>query len=261
MTKYRTTATGRRAGCGTRTMVGPLAETEDRFGYFRHRCKSYDCSVCGPRKLRRARRRIGEIAHEKQLTRLATLTLDPSKIPAGRDRIAYLRETWRKMRVSLKRRLGKSPEFIAVLELHRSGVPHLHVLVGAYLPQDWLSTAWQAVGGGRIVHIEFVDVHRVSAYLSKYFTKDSLSEIPSGVRRFSCSKGIALWERTAKNPGWFLSKVSIDELRDWAKFAAEEQWQEVDGALVLAYFTGERIPIAESLKQRPGIRSRKRTCS
>lgn len=102
--------------------------------------------------------------------------------------------------------------------------------------------------------IRFVDVHRVSAYLSKYFTKDSLAEIPSGVRRFSCSKGIALWERKAKNPGWWLSKVSIEELRDWAKLAADEKWQEVDGVLVLAYFTGERIPIAESLKQRPGIR-------
>ena len=102
--------------------------------------------------------------------------------------------------------------------------------------------------------IRFVDVHRVSAYLSKYFTKDSLAEIPSGVRRFSCSKGIALWERKTKNPGWWLSKVSIEELRDWAKLAADEKWQEVDGVLVLAYFTGERIPIAESLKQRPGIR-------
>lgn len=163
------------------------------------------------------------------------------------------------MRVSLKRRLGKSPEFIAVLELHRSGVPHLHVLVGAYLPQDWLSAAWQAVGGGRIVDIRFVDVHKISAYLSKYFTKNSLTEIPSGVSRFSCSKGISLWARAAKNPGWWLSKVSIDELRDWANTPAEEKWQEADGALVLVYFTGEHIPIAASLKQRPGIRSRKRT--
>lgn len=254
MTNNRTTATGRRTRCGTHTLVGPLAESENRFGYFRHRCKSYACSICGPKKLRKARRRIGEVAHEKQLTRLATLTLDPRKIPAGKPAIEYLRETWRKMRVSLKRRLGVSPQFIAVLELHRSGMPHLHVLVGSYLPQDWLSTAWQGVGGGRIVDIRFVDVHRVSAYLSKYFTKDSLAEIPSGVRRFSCSKGIALWERKAKNPGWWLSKVSIEELRDWAKLAADEKWQEVDGVLVLAYFTGERIPIAESLTQRPGIR-------
>jgi hypothetical protein len=110
------------------------------------------------------------------------------------------------------------------------------------------------------VDIRFVDVHRVAAYLSKYFTKDSLTEIPSGVRQFSCSKGIALRERKTKNPGWWLSKVSIDELRDWAKLEAEGSWQEVDGVLVLAYFTSDRIPFAESLKQRPGIRSRKRTC-
>jgi hypothetical protein len=92
---------------------------------------------------------------------------------------------------------------MALMVLHRSGVPHLHVLFGAFLPQDWLSKAWQAVGGGKIVHIKFADVHRVTAYFSKYLTKDSLAEIPSGVRRYSCSKGIALWERKAKNPCWW----------------------------------------------------------
>lgn len=186
-----------------------------------------------------------------------TLTLDPRKIPPGKSAIEYLRGTWRKMRVSLKRRLGKSPEFIAVLELQRSGMPHLHVLIGAYLPQDWLSAAWQGVGGGKIVDIRFVDVHRVAAYLSKYFTKDSLTDIPSGVRRFSCSKGIELWYREAKGTGWRLSKLSIGELRDWAKEAAEESWQEEEGHQVLVYFSGERIPIAEALKVRPRIGPRR----
>jgi len=161
------------------------------------------------------------------------------------------------MRVSLNRYLGKSVEFIAVVELQRSGLAHLHVLVGAYLPQDWLSEAWQGVGGGKIVDIRFVDVHRVSAYLSKYLTKDSLMDLPSGVRRFSCSQGIALWDRRPSNSGWWLCKLSLDELRDWAKQAADEAWQEEGkGVFVLTYFTAEQLKITESFKYRPPMRIR-----
>jgi hypothetical protein len=146
LTNRRTSATGRAFQCGAFTLVGPLADAEGRFSYIRHRCKSYSCPVCGPKKLRRARWRIAQEAQQRRLTRLASLTLDPRRIPQGHSAIAYLRETWRKMRVSLKRYVGQSIEFIAVVELHKSGIPHLHVLVGAYLPQEWLSDAWQ---GGR----------------------------------------------------------------------------------------------------------------
>ena len=203
------------------------------------------------------RRRIGQVAQETRLTRLATLTLDPSKVSPGKPSIKYLRETWRKMRVSLNRFLGKSVEFIAVVELQRTGLAHLHVLVGAYLPQAWLSEAWQGVGGGKIVDIRWVDVHRVSAYLSKYLTKESLAEFPSGVRRFSCSKGIVLSNRRPSKSGWWLCKLSIDELRDWAKQATDEAWHEEEkGVLVLTFFTAEQLKITESFKYRPPLRIR-----
>jgi len=153
--------------------------------------------------------------------------------------------------------LGTSVEFIAVVELQKTGLAHLHVLVSAYLPQEWLSEAWQGVGGGRVVDIRWVDVHRVSAYLSKYLTKRSLAEFPSGVRRFSCSKGIALWDRRPNKSGWWLCKLSIDELRDWAKEAADEVWHEEEkGVSVLAYFTAEQIKITEAFRYRPPMRIR-----
>lgn len=96
---------------------------------------------------------------------MATLTLDPKRIPKserGRtDR--YIRECWRKMRVLLSRKFGESLPFVAVLEFQENGRAHLHVLLGVYVPQAWLSQAWQSIGGGKIVDIRFVDVHRVSA--------------------------------------------------------------------------------------------------
>ena len=255
LTTGRTSATKRAFRCGAFTLVGPLAEGESRNGYLRHRCKAYACPVCGPKKLRKLRRGIGKVAQERKLTRLATLTLDASKIPPGKPSIEYLRNSWRKMRVSLTRHLGKPIEFMAVVELQKSGLAHLHVLVGAYLAQDWLSRAWQGVGGGRIVDIRWVDVHRVSAYLSKYLTDESLAHLPSGVRRFSCSKGIALWERKPKGPGWWLCKLSLDELRDHAKQPTDEAWQEEEqGVYGLVYFAAEPLAVAEVFKHRPRIK-------
>jgi hypothetical protein len=70
------------------------------------------------------------------------------------------------MRVSLERKFGKTVQFIGVLEFQKSGVAHLHLLVGLYIPQDWLSTAWESIGGGKIVDIRSVDIHRVTMYLT-----------------------------------------------------------------------------------------------
>ena len=177
--------------------------------------------------------------------RLVTLTLDPARIPAGTPSHAYLRNSWRKMRVYLARWAGRAVEFIAVVELHKSGITHLHVLVGLYLPQDWLSKAWQAVGGGRIVDIRWVDVHRVAGYLAKYLTKDSFRGLPPGTRLFSCSRGIVLWPKK-KALGWWLSWRSIDELYELATQATGERWEDIEGVgiPILIWFQADLVPDA-----------------
>lgn len=260
MTNTGATATRKKPWCGTFTMAGPSTQSEGQFTYVRHMCKSYSCSVCGPKKLRRARWRIGQEAQGRRLTRLASLTLDPRKIHEGQSPFVYLRETWRKMRVSLARHLGKSIQFIAVVELHKSGIPHLHVLVGAYLPQEWLSAAWQGVGGGKIVDIRYVDVHRVSRYLSKYLTKETLADLPSRVRRFSCSKGIVLWSRKPKQLGWGLYKISFDYLREIAESPSDEVWkEETKGVSELVSFVAECLVMSEWSRYIPPNRSMRET--
>ena len=44
--------------------------------------------------------------------------------------------------------LQHSLAFISVVELQGNGNPHLHLLVGSYLPKQWISSVWQALGGG-----------------------------------------------------------------------------------------------------------------
>jgi hypothetical protein len=203
------------------------------------------CSICGPRKIRQVRKRIVKLAVEHQLQRFLTLTLDPKKLPADLDvrgEIRFLKETWRKMRVSLERRLGHPLVFISVLELQGNGNPHLHLLVGSYLPKAWISSAWQALGGGWATRIEFADLHRVAAYLAKYLTEDSVSELPARTRRFSTSRGLALFDRSTGSGAWVLVKETVEYLRECSGDIVSESFETgPDGARALVSFTANEV--------------------
>ena len=107
----------------------------------------------------------------------------------------------------MKRKLGSGVQYIAVVELQKSGMAHLHVLVDRFLQKAWLDEAWRAVGGG-FTWIKYTDVHRVSAYIAKYLTKDLFAAVPSKKKRISTSRGIRLFEK--REPlGWFRDSRSI----------------------------------------------------
>lgn len=153
---------------------------------------------------------IRRSAERLRLTRFITLTLDKNKICG--DPVSYLRECFTKWRVSLWRKYGQAPQFIAVLEFHKDGTPHLHILIDRYIEQAWISTSWSAIGGGPIVHVQQVDLHRVSRYLSKYLTKELLLSAPPRSRRVTTSRGIHLFEKQSKKHAWELLKACIDLL-------------------------------------------------
>jgi hypothetical protein len=179
------------------------------------------------------RARIAEIAQEHKLTRMATLTLDPKKLTAKErqhtDR--YIRDCWRKFRVSLAREFKGSLPFVGVLEFQKNGNAHLHVLFGRYIPQEWLSASWQAIGGGEYVDIRFVDVHRVSAYLCVYLVGDKVAHtlelLPKRARIFTTARCIRLWPKKEKRD-WWMRRESIDALYDAAVNPVNERWVAVD---------------------------------
>jgi hypothetical protein len=178
-------------------------------------CKAWRCKYCGPKKAEKLKKAIARAAEEKGLTRFLTLTLDTNSLSEADLRdfgIAYIRRSWSKLRVYLKREHGRSIDFISIVELQKRGVAHLHILVDRYLPHQWVKDAWVAVGGGRIVDIRFVDVHRVSAYLSKYLAKDSVLGLPPGVRRYSVSRGISL--RSTVKSGWSVEWRSLNFIQE-----------------------------------------------
>jgi hypothetical protein len=156
------------------------------------------------------------VATQNQLCRFLTLTLNPRSCPAtdsvATDSVAYVKNCWAKFRTYLKRRYQTPLSFIAVVELQQSGYAHLHVLVDRFIEQNWIAEAWQAVGGGRIVDIRYVDIHRIAPYMSKYLTKDLLlAPFKPRQRRYSTSRNITLISNTPSGE-WGLLKVPIEFL-------------------------------------------------
>lgn len=198
-----------RKACGHFTMRGSNAK-ETVFA--RLSCKCWNCPKCGPRKAGRYKHAIRGEAERLNLRRFLTLTLDPKKMPKDADPVEYLRDCFAELRTYWRRRYGRKIDYISVLEFHKSGLPHLHCLVDCYMAWADVKADWEAVGGGSHVHIEAVDLHRVSRYLSKYLTKDLLLSAPKGIRRITVSRGIVLNPKTAKEHKWERLKTPIEQL-------------------------------------------------
>jgi hypothetical protein len=175
--------------------------------FHRLNCKTWGCPYCGPRKAKRYKYLIGQLAEREQLTRFLTLTLDPAQIQG--DSVRYLRGVFNKFRLYLRRQYGKPVKYIAVLEFHKSGIAHLHLVVDRYIPWEWIKQSWSALGGGNVVFIKYVDAHRISRYLSKYLTKDLLLSAPKRSRRVTTSRSLHLIEKKDADGSWTLFKQSI----------------------------------------------------
>jgi hypothetical protein len=200
---------GRGKHCGRFSVRGRIPGShETRF--FRVNCKSWNCRYCGPRRAKRYKHAIRATAEDLQLCRFLTLTLDPSKIQG--DPVRYLNAAFAKLRVYLRREYKATPQYIRVLEFQKSGNPHFHILIDRYIDLEWIRKSWVGVGGGFMVDIRLVDVHRVSRYLSKYLTKELLMSAPLRSRRVTTSRGIKLFQKTPSEFKWDFLRVSIYRL-------------------------------------------------
>lgn len=148
------------------------------------------------------------VAERLKLNRFLTLTLDPAVL-GDEPPVAYINATFAKWRTYLKRNFGVSITYIRILEFQKNGNPHFHILVDRFIPQAWIKSTWQAVGGGRFVDIRYVDVHRIARYLSKYLTKELLLSAPKRSRRVTVSRGVHLLEKKKSDLVWQLFRKSI----------------------------------------------------
>jgi hypothetical protein len=142
------------------------------------------------------------------------LTLDPKRFMRLEDEMVFIGKAWARLRAWLLKRYGKF-EFLRVLEVQKSGRPHLHVLISgiSYVSHSDLSEIWQKYGGG-YVWIKSINSN-VNAlwYVLKYVNKTILGKdkvyasilFASNKRMFSMSQNLLTKlniRRNYKSKGW-----------------------------------------------------------
>ncbi len=199
----------RNSFCGRWTVFGKVnTDNGEVIRVVRLGCKCWTCPRCGPKRAKQLRAAIAKKATELKLNRFLTLTLDHKSCTPD-ESLKHIRSCWNKFRTYLKREYGQSITFISVLEPQKSGHAHLHILVDRYIDQRWISNKWRAVGGGPMVDIRQVDIHRISAYLSKYLTKELLlSRYYTKYRRYTTSRDIRLFDKPPKG-FWTLIRLPL----------------------------------------------------
>jgi len=196
---------GRKSYCGVWTVIGSAENGTQKA--IRVNCKTWGCSLCGPRKARLYKFHIRRLAESEQLCRFLTLTLDPARVKG--EPVRYLRRVFNKFRFYLRRKFGSAIKYIAVLEFQQNGTPHLHVLVDRFVEWQWIRESWSALGGGTVVDIRFVDVHKISRYLSKYLTKELLLSAAGRSRRVTTARSLRLIEKAPRHEKWTLLRADI----------------------------------------------------
>lgn len=109
------------------------------------------------------------------------LTVDPKKCMRYYDEFHLLTSGWHRLCSWLKRRNPGGYAYFRVLEIQKSGRPHLHVLLRGvkWIDQGELSDLWDSYGCGEIVYVKKVDSEnniKMSSYVMKYVNKTLLAE-------------------------------------------------------------------------------------
>lgn len=140
------------------------------------RCKRWSCPVCAQIN----RRRVIAIAAKACPRAMLTLTVSSVDYPDTADAAEALKRGLRLLRLRLQRHERLSNfQFIAVFEKHKSGAPHLHLLIrGKFIPWQKLRQWWEEITGSTHVDIRKIDTRGKAAfYVAKYIGKD-LSAFP-----------------------------------------------------------------------------------
>ena len=175
-------------------------------------CKSWNCPKCADRLMEH----WVNVAVAGQPDRFLTLTGDPNlhRSPllmrvAIKNAWSKFVQHWRRGRPKKNGRTIMPPhklEYIQVWELHKSGYPHLHVLIrGDYIPQPYLRQWMIKAGVGQVVDVRKIsDPRLAAAEVMKYTMKaaNSTADALEGSRIITTSRNYkpnALDEPTDEN--------------------------------------------------------------
>lgn len=170
--------------CPRSTVMEAYCQEGMRWHAIQGRCNAWDCPGCGPLRTWKLCKRI-ETARPN---RLVTLTCGS---PGGRSPAEVWDDTRRMVPelIRLIRSHHGETEYCRVMELHKSGFPHFHLVVRSpFIPQADLSRYWCKLTGAYIVDVRAIQNRDVARYVAKYLGKQT--RVPAFTsRRVTASRG------------------------------------------------------------------------
>lgn len=173
-------------------------------------CKSWACPRCRGGKLLY----WFNLVKAAQPTRLITLSCNQNSTDTPANSFDVMTKAWTVFVRKVRAKFGKDFQFLKSWELHKSGFPHLHIIAKGqkYIPQHWISTTWEALGGGRVVHISRCKSAASSiGYLTRHMDKDLARTCRAfpGRRLISVSRGFVTPQQRVA------AKFSRDDVTHW----------------------------------------------
>jgi len=119
-----------------------VVTTKDDALLARLRCKQWDCQYCSGRNRAAWRKAIYTfLANNPSIAwSFHTFTM-PKSIHANKDvqgSVHIIKKYWQRLMQRLQRKYGKF-EYVRVVEMHKSGIPHIHLMAGFRIPKEDLS--------------------------------------------------------------------------------------------------------------------------
>jgi len=218
--------------CKSKTIVG--YNQAERPAVFPLYCRRWECPDCGPRLVKKARRRL--IAGEP--TSFLTLTCRPQDDTTPSAQFRKLSIAINHLFKRLRRHYpGQSIEYALVWEKTRKGWPHAHLLLRApFVPHALISHHWRKLTGSFVVDIRAVRTKgEAASYVAKYLTKNL--DRPYRMKRYRTSLhyseapprfplrdylSIVRWEKWTAT-----AEASIAELVSRTGLTFSEYWPEL----------------------------------
>jgi len=153
--------------CGEEVKVKVYRDREEAITLH---CRRWSCPNCDDQR----KRELIALAHSGNPTKFLTLTHVRRSGLTADQAACRLADAWRRLRRHLirKHKLTSLP-FLCVIEAHKSGWPHMHILLrGPYLPQPEISDWMRKKLASPVVDIRAIDDRgKVGGYIAKYVGK------------------------------------------------------------------------------------------
>jgi hypothetical protein len=191
-------------------------------------CKTYACADCGQFAKYRLQKALSHYLSQFKSIYFWTFTFRSTIFESIKQNHSLAPQIWRRftvlMRIWLKSRgLLDDFKYIKVLELHKSGFIHYHVVFERFFPASAIRKMWHEAIKSFIntsetpgnVHAKVLKhANQAANYLAKYVVK-AAKEIKQTLRKktrlYSKTNNVILFTKEASHDSWH-----FENLKDWA---------------------------------------------